>query len=201
MTTAKAFRLIVHYLDTVEGLSDSLHQAKNVLEDLLSDYPGKKWDDRSICAAVESFIADHGRPPTTKELDALPELPSHRCVELEFDMKAAQWLRENYPSKDQLWYKYRDEDHTPEEYRAVFVSEYNRTHPHSCLEYNRKRDPRYPSWQHTAKMLGCRLWSELIHICRDELDTGKSCERSFTVESSIQLICGPLHDQQVYQIR
>ena len=201
MTTAKAFRLIVHYLDTVEGLSDSLHQAKTVLEDLLSDYPGKKWDDRSICAAVESFIADHGRPPTTKELDALPELPSHRCVELEFDRKAAQWLRENYPSKEQLWYKYRDEDHTPEEYRAVFVSEYNRTHPHSCLEYNRRRDPRYPSWQYTAKVLGCRLWSELIHMCQEELDVPKSCERSFTVESSIQLICGPLHDQQVYQIR
>ena len=188
MTRGKAIRLIVHYLDKAEGLDDSLHQAKYILEDMLSEYPGKKWDDRSICAAVEKFIDEHGRPPTTKELDVHPDLPCHRSVELEFGMKAGKWLIRNYPDSNQLWYKFRDENHTPDEYRSMFINEFNRIHPHTCLEYNRRRNPHYPTWQYTAKMLGVRLWSELIQICRDELEIRRKGERDFTVESEIAFV-------------
>lgn len=189
MTRANAIRCIVHYLDNAEGINDKLHQAKKVLEDMLSDYPGKKWDERSICAAVEQFIAENDRPPTTKELDALPNLPSHRSVELEFGMKAAQWLVQAYPNRDQLWFKFRNENHTPEEYQAIFISEFNRVKPHSCLEFNRLRNPYYPSWQYTAQVLGVRLWSELLHKC--QLEKRRVGERTFTVVSEISVQSEP----------
>lgn len=180
MTRAKAIRIITHYLDTTDGLDDELRQAKYILENMLSDYRGKKWDAAASHAAVDSFLAAHGRPPTVRELDSLPGLPCHRSIELEFGMKAAEWLRENYPHEGQ---KYRFESHTPEEYKNLFIREYDRIRPRSGLDYNRRRDPRCPTWQYTAQVLGLRLWSELIALCRDELP--KRSEYSFQVESRI----------------
>ena len=185
MTRGKAIRTVVRYLDTADGLDDNLHQAKYILENMLSAYAGKKWDDRTICLAVEKFIDEHGRPPTVKELDRSPALPCHRSIELEFGLTASKWLMKYYPGKEQLWYKFRDEGHSPAEYRAVFIREYNRIQPHSSLEYNRRRNPHYPSWQYTACMLNLRLWSELIDSCRDELDIRPTGERTFEVESHI----------------
>lgn len=185
MTRARAIRTIVQYLDKAEGLDDDLRQAKYILEDMLSEHPGKKWDGRAIRAAVEAFMDEHGRPPTVKELDSRPDLPCHRSVELEFGVKAGKWLMQNYPGRDRMWYKFRDEEHTPEEYRRLFISEYNRIRPCSCLEYNRRREPRYPTWEYTAKTLGLRLWSELLNACRDELAVHHKGEYAFAVEAEI----------------
>ncbi len=185
MTRAQAIRTIIRCLDGIDGLDDNLRQAIQVLKDMLSEYPGKMWDDRSIRTAVEQFISIHNRPPTVKELDTLPGLPCHGSIELEFGMKAGKWLIRNYPSRKQLWYRFRDEEHTPDEYRAVFIREYNRIHPRSSLAYNRERNPFYPSWEYTAKKLGLRRWSELIDACREELEPRPSERRRFRVESTI----------------
>lgn len=143
-----------------------------------------KWTDKTIRKAIERFIEENGRPPKVKELDKYDWLPPHPSIKNRYKVCAGKWLLENYP-QDIINWRYSYEHYTPNDFRIMFITEYERIEPISKLVYNKERNPTTPSWQYIAKMLGVETWVKLKNVCGVNKPQKRKGERSFTVTSQI----------------
>jgi hypothetical protein len=89
--------------------------------------------------------------------------------------------------------------YTPDDFRAIFVSEYQRIEPTSKLVYNKERNPMTPSWQYIAKMLGVDTWVKLKTVCGVNYPNKRKGERSFIVTSQILGISEDLKKRSPYK--
>ena len=157
-----------------------------------------KWTDKTIRKAIERFIDENGRPPKVKELDQYDWLPPHPSIKNRYKVCAGKWLLENYPPAKVNW-KNSYKHYTPDDFRAIFVSEYQRIEPTSKLMYNKERNPMTPSWQYIAKMLGVDTWVKLKTICGVNHPNKRKGERSFVVTSQILGISEDLKKRSPYK--
>lgn len=143
-----------------------------------------KWTDKTIRAAIDNFVNENGRPPRVKELDRYENLPPHSSIQNRYKMSAGKWLLENYPREKVNW-RFSYKHFTPEDFKKIFITEYERIQPISKLIYNNERNKDTPSWQYIAKILGVKTWVQLKEFCGVNKPKQRKGERTFTVTSQI----------------
>ena len=189
MTRKQAISTVLGYLGRQPGLPPELCKAMLILTEMQNGIPGKLWDDGTVRAAVERFIAENGRPPKVKELDAVGYLPPHPVVARQYGMTAGKWLEENYGAPRALRARYQGL--APQQLRAMFITEYNRLGPAGCRDFDRRRQKGMPSWRYTAKMLGVDKWDALRKLCGVMPEERRKGERGFLVDGHALGIGGP----------
>ena len=164
MTRKQALRIAIKYLENeyITNKNAEICKVISILEELQNGIPGKIWDDGSIRAAIKRFIQENGRPPKVKELDTIKYLPPHPVVIRQYGMTAGKWLRENYPSDTYTDFRSRYADWTEETFKETFISEYEKLHPTSQVQYDLERDRTTPTTGYLMKRLGVSRWCELI---------------------------------------
>ena len=84
MTRKQALELAVQALAENE-------EAVQVLHTMIDELPLNRWTEDSIFDAVEQFILDHGRVPTTTDFKKRG-LPPHTVIKRRFGMTLQGWL-------------------------------------------------------------------------------------------------------------
>lgn len=164
MTRKQALKIAIKYLQNEYIASKNVEICKviSILEELQNGIPGKIWDDKSIHAAIKRFIQENGRPPKVKELGSVKYLPPHPVIKLQYGMTAGEWLRSNYPSDTYTDFRSRYAGWTEETFKEAFISEYEKLHPTSQVQYDLERDRTTPTTGYLMKRLGVSKWCELI---------------------------------------
>ncbi len=107
-------------------------------------------------------------------------------------------MLENYPPSVVNWrFSYRH--YTPNDFREMFVTEYERINPVSKLQYNNDRNKSTPSWQYIAKMLGVDTWVQLKKLCGVYQPPKRKGERQFTVTSTILGVTEDVNKRSPYK--
>ena len=72
-------------------------EAAEILHKLSEELPFFSWSEDAIYDAVEQFILDHGRVPTTTDFKKRG-LPPHTVIKRRFGITLQEWLNKNYPA-------------------------------------------------------------------------------------------------------
>ena len=160
VTRKQALMLIIQTFEGTSENSPELCKAFSILREMANGTPGKIWSEESIRAAIDRFVAEHGRPPKVKELDTIPYLPPHTVIKNMFKMTAGCWLDENFPDYKAST-RSKCSSMNSKELLDMFAAEFNRIQPHNSLDYNRHRAESTPTWSYIAKRSGVRTWTEL----------------------------------------
>ena len=70
-------------------------EAAEILHKLSGELPFFSWSEDAIFDAVEQFILDHGRVPTTTDFKKRG-LPPHTVIKRRFGVTLQEWLDQNY---------------------------------------------------------------------------------------------------------
>ncbi|MDR2559241.1 MAG: hypothetical protein LBC86_06840 [Oscillospiraceae bacterium] len=153
----------------LEVLTDSEVIAK--INEIADELPLTGWSRTKIFDTIDQFVLDNGRNPTAT--DFLPKgMPPHPVIKLRFGMTLGEFLAEHYPQP------------TPdrEEYKQLFISEYERIQPRGACDFNNRRTDGLPAWGTFAKMFGFSRWLEWVCYC--------GLERSSPVLKARERGCG-----------
>ncbi|MBQ7737456.1 MAG: hypothetical protein IJT62_06435 [Oscillospiraceae bacterium] len=130
-------------------------EAAEILHTLSGELPFFSWSEDAIFDAVEQFILDHGREPTTTDFKKRG-LPPHTVIKRRFGVTLQEWLEQHYPTKktplDELHAKATEE----------FIKEYLRIQPTSAEDYNARRAHPSRGWFAIAKYNHTRRWRILL---------------------------------------
>ena len=130
-------------------------EAAGILHTLSGELPFFSWSEDAILDAVEQFILDHGRVPTTTDFKKRG-LPPHTVVKRRFGVTLQEWLEQNYPTQktplDELHAKATED----------FIREYLRIQPVSAEDYNARRTRPSRGWFAIAKYNHTRRWRILL---------------------------------------
>ena len=143
--------------NAIKALSGKAEYEETIrlLKDLYDELPLIHWSDKSIRDRIEQFIADNGRVPTLSDFRK-KGMPPHPVFRQKYRINLSEWLEHNYPNpkptREELKAKYTRE----------FKKEYRRLKPHSCREYQKKRDKSTKCWQTIAQYYGVRSWRALL---------------------------------------
>ena len=148
MTRKQALELAVQALAENE-------EAVQVLHTMIDELPLNRWTEDSIFDAVEQFILDHGRVPTTTDFKKRG-LPPHTVIKRRFGMTLQGWLDQNYPTEKTPL----DELHV--QATQEFIREYLRIQPVSAEDYNARRTHPSRGWYAIAKYNHTRRWHILL---------------------------------------
>lgn len=169
MKRKKALQIAIDILKKQSHITLELQDATRVLEEMMNGVPSKIWGDKEIREAIERFISERGRPPLVKELSQYKYLPPHPVFKHQYKMTAGRWLYLNYPPKDPKWNR-QYKTYTKKDYEQMFIEEYKRILPTSCLDYNHRRNKQFPTWRVVAKEVGVDTWTQLKkHCCVDNI--------------------------------
>ena len=72
-------------------------EAAEILHKLSEELPFFSWSEDAIFDAVEQFILDNGRVPTTTDFKKRG-LPPHTVIKRRFGVTLQEWLEQNYPT-------------------------------------------------------------------------------------------------------
>ena len=141
----------------------ALHKALEVLTDeeaiskineILDDMPFTAWSERTIFDTIDQFVLDHGRNPTAT--DFIPKgMPPHPVIKLRFGITLGEFLEKYYPQPEI----------NKNDYKRIFISEYERIKPKGACDFNDRRASGIPTWRTFAKMFGISRWLEWIEFC------------------------------------
>ena len=165
MKMKQAIRCVLEFLETRDDLSEEVCTAKMKIQELLNGFPGKIWDNENIRKAIERFIKENGRTPTTKELDTIEYLPTHMSIYQQYKKTAGEWLKENYPESSDYSRYYKRFSLSEEQAIELFKENFEKVNPNSAVLFNKLRDKKTPTWQFYAKILKVNTWSELKRKC------------------------------------
>ena len=130
-------------------------EAAEILHTLSGELPFFSWSEEAIFDAVEQFILEHRRVPTTTDFKKRG-LPPHTVVKRRFGVTLQEWLEQNYPtvkpSLDELRAKATED----------FIKEYLRIQPTSAEDYNARRTHPSRGWYAIAKYNHTRRWRILL---------------------------------------
>jgi hypothetical protein len=130
-------------------------EAAEILHTLSRELPFFSWSEEAIFDAVEQFILDHGRVPTTTDFKKRG-LPPHTVIKRRFGVTLQEWLELHYPTVkpplDELQAKATED----------FIKEYLRIQPTSAEDYNARRTHPSRSWYAIAKYNHTRRWRILL---------------------------------------
>lgn len=155
---------LLHTSDCPPGEREELAALRAKLLEIAAELPLASWSEATIFDAIDSWVEEHGRAPTTRELagKGLPPVPvlKHR-----FGMTGKEFLDHYYPRRKSRCNSQRYGGKTAGEWKRAFQAEYLRVGPCTASGYNRLRGPGLPTWGTTARILGLRRWSELLQAC------------------------------------
>ena len=130
-------------------------EAAEILHTLSGELPFFSWSEEAIFDAVDQFILDYGRVPTTTDFKKRG-LPPHTVIKRRFGVTLQAWLEQNYPivkpSEEELRAKATE----------AFVQDYLRIQPRSADEFNAKRTPKTHCWYTVAIYNHTRSWRNLL---------------------------------------
>ena len=130
-------------------------EAAEILHTLSGELPFFRWSEDAIYDAVEQFILDHGRVPTTSDFKKRG-LPPHTVIKRRFGVTLQEWLEQNYltekPPLDELQAKATED----------FIKEYLRIQPTSAEDYNARRSHPSRGWYTIAVYNHTRRWRVLL---------------------------------------
>ena len=130
-------------------------EAAEILHKLSEELPFFSWSEDAIFDAVEQFILDNGRVPTTTDFKKRG-LPPHTVIKRRFGVTLQEWLEQNYPTVkpplDELQAKATED----------FIKEYLRIRPTSAEDYNARRAHPSRGWFAIAKYNHTRRWRILL---------------------------------------
>ena len=130
-------------------------EAAEILHTLSGELPFFSWSEDAIYDAVEQFILDHGRVPTTSDFKKRG-LPPHTVIKRRFGVTLQEWLEQHYPTikppLDELQAKATED----------FIKEYLRIQPTSAEDYNARRTHPSRGWFAIAKYNHTRRWRILL---------------------------------------
>ncbi len=130
-------------------------EAAGILHTLSGELPFFSWSEDAIYDAVEQFILDHGRVPTTTDFKKRG-LPPHTVIKRRFGVTLQEWLEQNYPTQKAPL----DELHA--QATQEFIREYLRIRPVSAEDYNARRTHPSRGWYAIAKYNHTRRWRILL---------------------------------------
>lgn len=151
MTRKQAIQTAISVLSRHKKYKDEVH----ILNQLLEELPLIHWSDASIRDAVEQFQLDYGRTPTVSDFRR-KGMPPHPVIKQKYKVTLQQWLEENYPSHKPTKEELRDL------YTAAFTDEYQRLHPKSQADFNRRRQKGVKGWNTVAKYNNVKTWRQLL---------------------------------------
>lgn len=131
------------------------NEAAAILHKLSGELPFYSWSEDAIRDAVEQFILDHGRVPTTTDFKRRG-LPPHTVVKKRFGITLQEWLNRDYPVVKP------SEDEKRTKATEAFVRDYFRIQPKSADEFNARRTPRTHCWYTVAVYNHTRSWRNLL---------------------------------------
>ena len=140
----------------IEALNEAGQaEAAAILHTLSGELPFFSWSEDAIFDAVEQFILDHGRVPTTTDFKKRG-LPPHTVIKRRFGVTLQEWLEQNYPTQKAPL----DELHA--QATQEFIREYLRIRPVSAEDYNARRTHPSRGWYSIAKYNHTRRWRILL---------------------------------------
>lgn len=145
----------LHTAITVLSRHKKYEEEVKVLNQFLEELPLIHWSDASIRDTVEQFQLDHGRTPTVSDFRR-KGMPPHTVIKQKYKITLQQWLDENYPTRKPTWEELR------ERYNAAFADEYERLHPKSQEDFNRRRQKGVKGWSTVAKYNDVKTWRQLL---------------------------------------
>ena len=131
------------------------HDAAEILHTLSGELPFFSWSEEAIFDAVEQFILDHGRVPTTTDFKKRG-LPPHTVIKRRFGVTLQEWLEQNYPTVTPPL------DEVQAKATEAFIKEYLRIQPTSAEDYNARRSHPSRGWFAIAKYNHTRRWRILL---------------------------------------
>ena len=130
-------------------------EAAGILHTLSGELPFFIWSKEAIYDAVDQFILDRGRVPTTTDFKKRG-LPPHTVIKRRFGVTLQEWLEQHYPTVkpplDELQAKATED----------FIKEYLRIQPTSAEDYNARRAHPSRGWFAIAKYNHTRRWRILL---------------------------------------
>lgn len=140
------------------------HEIVKKLQEILDEYPYKKWTKNAVFDSVEQFRIEHnGRYPTAKEFENAG-LPSHPSIKNLFNMTVTEFLDVYYP--DRLTtscsrYNKQSPFYWMEQFKETYLSINNGRYVQEIV-YDKKRKENSPSAQTLVKMFNVKTYKELI---------------------------------------
>ena len=130
-------------------------EAAEILHMLSGELPFFSWSEEAIFDAVDQFIFDYGRVPTTTDFKKRG-LPPHTVIKRRFGVTLQEWLEQYYPTQktplDEIHAKATED----------FIREYLRIQPVSAEDYNARRTHPSRGWYSIAKYNHTRRWRILL---------------------------------------
>ena len=150
MTRKQALSAAIEALNTTGQT-----EAAEILHTLSVELPFFSWSEDAIYDAVEQFILDHGRVPTTTDFKKRG-LPPHTVIKRRFGVTLQEWLEQNYPTQK------TPPDVLHAQATQEFIREYLRIQPVSAEDYNARRTHPSKGWYSIAKYNHTRRWRILL---------------------------------------
>ena len=150
MTRKQALELAIQALNEAGQT-----EAAGILHTLSGELPFFSWSEDAIFDAVEQFILEHRRVPTTTDFKKRG-LPPHTVIKRRFGVTLQAWLDQHYPTVKpplgELQAKATED----------FIKEYLRIQPTSAEDYNARRAHPSRGWFSIAKYNHTRRWRILL---------------------------------------
>lgn len=142
-----------------------------------------KWTKETVIQALDNWKIEHGRNPSVTDLSE-PDMPKGTTIKKLFDMKPSAFLNMYYPREHKKKATTKYDLMSLEEYKSIFVEQYQKHKPTSSKQYDSLRDVSTPSWNTIAIRCGLTTWNELLSFSKVERYSrvsGISQNREYTV--------------------
>lgn len=166
MTRKHALMRVCEMLDTYEQ-TEEIREIRAKIAEVVDELPLTAWTEATIFDAIEQWVAEHGKVPSTRDL-ARKGLPPAPVIKNRFKMNAKAFLDRYYPKPALLCPSTRYGGKTQEEWVLDFVAQYKSICPRSAAEYNQKRTANSPGWATVAAICGLQKWNALLAYCKLE---------------------------------
>ena len=165
--------------------SKKRNDAVNILLQMAESCKYIKWTKDNVIQALDNWKAEHGRNPSVTDLSE-PDMPKGTTIKKLFDMSPSAFMNLYYPRKQNKKPTNKYNLMLPDDYKKIFVKQYQKHSPTSARQYDALRDKGTPSWTTIIFHCGLKTWSELLSFA-DVEKCSKSIEdihnRKFTVIS------------------
>ena len=126
-----------------------------ILAELSNELPIIHWTDSSIRDAVEQYILDNGKVPTSSDFKKAG-MPPHPVIKNKYNITLKEWLEANYPQPKPTYEELKAK-HT-----SAFIADYLRIKPKSQEEFNKSKQPETRGWQTVAQYHHTKSWRKLL---------------------------------------
>lgn len=139
------------------------NNAIEVLSNMTKSCRYIKWTEETVRQALDDWKAEHNRNPSVTDLSE-PEMPKGTTIKKLFDMSPSAFLNIYYPREHPKKSVSKYNLLTEEDYKNIFIKQYQKHKPTSARKYDSLRDKGTPAWTTIILHCGLKTWEELIQF-------------------------------------